>query len=504
MLLTSILSKATKDHPNISALLDPAQDSLSYAVLSERVGQMSKVILSLFPSAPPLLALCASKSTQSLTALLAILQSGAAYVPLDAHGAPQRNALILQDCRPAGILLSEDWIPILQKILPCPTRLHSLPATELSLLICKWENPIELADDLAFILYTSGSTGTPKGVQITQQNALAFVQWAAETFDIPAGSVCTSIAPFHFDLSVFDIFVSLSKGATVLLINQKSAKNPRLVAQWLGQYQVHTCYATPSFLKLLFRHGRLPKFDHSSLQQVLFAGEVFDISSLKEIKGIWPQAVFYNLYGPTETNVVTYFQVPANIVETQIQPFPIGKSCSGSKVKCWKDGQLIDFQSSIEGELAVTGPSVTPGYLGLPEKNASSFVQDELGNYYYLTGDWVEMDSEGNLVFKGRKDRMVKRRGYRLELGEIEQALAAHPVISEAACIWQEETSQLIVFYSLHPDNTFPKVLELNQFLLSYLPSYMLPDNYTKLEDLPQTSTQKIDYQKLKNDVSTQ
>lgn len=276
-----------------------------------------------------------------------------------------------------------------------------------------------------------------------------------------------------------------------MLIDQKSTKNPRLAAQWFEQYQVHTCYATPSFLKLMLRHGRLHKFDFSKLKNVLFAGEVFDIQSLRELKSMWKQAAFFNLYGPTETNVVTYFPIPDIIANEQEYPFPIGKLCAGATAKLWDGNTFLTMKG--EGELAISGPSVTPGYLGLADKMDKSFVKDQDGETYYLTGDWVGIDENGNLIFKGRKDRMVKRRGYRIELAELERALSAHDIIAEVACLAYE--AKIIAFCATYRGTKLPDHIELNQFLLAYLPAYMLPDRYLHVDELPQTSTQKTDYQ---------
>lgn len=497
MKLSTLFLEAKKSFPDKLAVIDPGkQKKVTYGELASKVEKLRIELLKHFSSPPPLLGLCAPKSIQSLTALFALQQVGSAYVPLDAHGAIHRNLLILNDCRPNGILLSKEWAEIFSQHLSCEIKLISLQSAELFLLKCTWETEIELIQNLAFILYTSGSTGQPKGVQITHENAWAFISWANETFELGPEKICTSIAPFHFDLSVFDIYVSLSKGAVLLLIDQKSGKNPRLVAQWFFQYQVHTCYATPSFLKLLLKHGKLQKYDFHRLKQVLFAGEVFDIQSLRDLTSIWENATFFNLYGPTETNVVSYFQVPGRISPDQEQPFPIGTCCSGATAKIWNEGQLHELKKGLEGELAVSGPSVFSGYLGKTEKSSSSFVFNQNDQRFYLTGDWVEVGQLKNLIFRGRKDRMIKRRGYRIELAELERALSLHPFITEAACITDQ--GKVIAFCSSPSPNGFPDPIELNQFLKNHLPAYMLPDSYKLLDRLPQTSTQKIDYQRLK------
>lgn len=497
MKLNEILPGATSKFSDRLAVIEPqSNESISYENLLEQVVGIQSLLEKYVP-VTPLIALCADKSIASLMALLAILQHGAAYVPMDAHGAKHRNLIILNDCQPGAAILTQSWADTFTEKFPLKGPLIPIPNTDLFLLIFDWKKRIPLHQDLACILYTSGSTGRPKGVQITHENAWTFIDWATKTFPLNAGEVCTSIAPFHFDLSVFDLYFGLSKGASILLINQKNAKNPRLVAQWFSQYQVHTCYATPSFLKLLFRYGRLQKWNFDKLRQVLFAGEIFDIQALRELQNIWAKAHFFNLYGPTETNVVTYFPIPDQIQAEQQQPFPIGKCCSGSSAKIWTNEELLNPKDGLEGELAVTGSTVSPGYLGLTQKNRECYIRDESGVRFYLTGDWVKVDEQQNFIFKGRKDRMVKRRGYRIELAEIEQALSLHPLLAEVACIATE--SQVKAYCCPLPEKPLPTVLELNQFLMELVPAYMLPDLYIQLKALPQTSTQKIDYQKLTN-----
>lgn len=402
MSLGDILKRSAEDFSAYPAIIDPRGETLTYHELFKLAQTTASWLSQEMGKNLPLVGLCAPKNWQSVVALMGIQQAGASYVPIDPHGAIQRNAWIIQNCCPLAVLVSREWAEIFEKVLPCKTAVLSIPHLDLVCLTCDWDQRVPLIENLAFILYTSGSTGRPKGVQLTHQNALAFVHWASETFPIEAGKVVTSIAPFHFDLSVFDVYVGLSKGGSILLIDHAASQNPRLLATYFETHKVHTCYATPSLLKLLLRFGRLDKFDHSQLKQVLFAGEVFAIEPLKELMHKWPQATFYNLYGPTETNVVTYFPIPEEIPEDRVTPFPIGRMCAGATGKLWRNEKLSPFREGNEGELAISGPSVFKEYLGSSVNQKSPFVLDESGNTYYLTGDWVEVGQRNNLLFKDR------------------------------------------------------------------------------------------------------
>jgi len=245
-------------------------------------------------------------------------------------------------------------------------------------------------------------------------------------------------------------------------------------------------------------YGRLERFDHSSLRIVLFAGEIFPIEALKKLQQLWPQATFYNLYGPTETNVVTWFQVPKTIARTYNSPLPIGKSCSHVSCKIWNE-KILDLQPGIQGELIVSGVSVTPGYLNLPEINKRSFLKDQQGKIWYRTGDLVKVNHDLEFEFIGRKDRMVKRHGYRIELDEIEAILHRYSGLKEVGVISITEENNILIkaFISKSLENTRLTIPEIKTYFLNYLPLYMLPDQFIFVDHLPKTSTHKINYQQL-------
>ena len=286
---------------------------------------------------------------------------------------------------------------------------------------------------MAYILYTSGSTGNPKGVMYSHKAALAFVNWCSETFEFNELDVFSSHAPFHFDLSIFDLYVSLKHGASVILIGEESGKQPMILAQLIVDRRISVWYSTPSILTLLVKYGKPEKFDYLNLRQVFFAGEVFPVKHLAALKSIWKHPKYFNLYGPTETNVCTYFEIPHVIPPDQTTAFPIGKSCSHFVCKAF-DENCEQLKTGEEGELCVTGP-IMSGYWNLPERTQQVFFTDKSGRTWYKTGDIVREQSDGNYVYISRKDRMVKRRGYRVELGEIESALYKHLSVVEAAVV---------------------------------------------------------------------
>lgn len=231
---------------------------------------------------------------------------------------------------------------------------------------------------------------------------------------------------------------------------------------------------------------------------MLFAGEVFPVKHLRELKRQIPGPRYYNLYGPTETNVCTWYEIPEAVPEERDRPYPIGKVCSHL------EGIVVDEAGAevapdAEGELCIWGPGVTQGYWNLPERNARAF-QHAHGKAWYKTGDLVVLDENGDYVFLGRRDRMIKKRGYRIELGEIEAALYKHPQVKECGVVASTDDNGNVMvkaFVGTHGGER-PSLIRLKAFCAEHLPLYMVPDRFSIHEHLPLTSTAKVDYQALK------
>lgn len=450
------------------------------------------------------------KTIDMVSAIFGILKANATYVPVDPGSPPKRNAFIMSDCLVKLVIIEKEFLEGFKEALGWgEVKVHFEFGEQLVIIDgpgknnpaastfddIKCEDP---EDSLAYILYTSGSTGNPKGVKYSHKGALAFVDWCSETFEPNENDRFSSHAPFHFDLSIHDIYVSLKHGATLILIDEETGKQPMTLAPLISEKQISIWYSTPSILTLLLKFGKLEKLDHSKLRVVHFAGEVFPIKHLRALKEIWTGKRYFNLYGPTETNVCTYYEIPDKIPDDKTTPFPIGKDCSHLTCKVFNDeGELVPKLS--EGELCVTGP-IMQGYWNLPERNKAVFFKDKNGTKWYKTGDVVIEEEDGNYTYVSRKDRMVKRRGYRVELGEIETALYKHPAVLEAAAVTgtDKDGGVLVKAFLVMNDAAEESVIKMKQFSSDNLPQYMIPDRFSFQKSLPKTSTNKIDYQKLK------
>jgi acyl-coenzyme A synthetase/AMP-(fatty) acid ligase len=335
---------------------------------------------------------------------------------------------------------------------------------------------------------------------LSHRNATSFIDWCSEVFAPDSHQRFSSHAPFHFDLSILDIYVPLKHGATLVLIGSETGKDPGRLAALIAEKGITNWYSTPSILGLLAQYGKLEQYDFSALKTVLFAGEVFPVKHLRTLVNLLPGRRYFNLYGPTETNVCTFYEIPEHIPQERIQPYPIGQVCSHLK------GILVDEQGGEilpgqEGELCISGPGVMQGYWNLPELTARAFLTDSVGQRWYKTGDIVIEEADENYIYIGRRDRMVKKRGYRVELGEIEAGLYRHPAVKEAAVIavFDEENGLRVkAFLSCKDAEKRPSLIGLKRFCAENLPIYMVPDLFAFCDVLPKTSTDKIDYQKLK------
>ena len=339
--------------------------------------------------------------------------------------------------------------------------------------------------DLAYILYTSGSTGTPKGVMISHRAALTFVDWAAECAGLREEDRVCSPAPLQFDLSVFDIYAACKAAACLVVLPEMTSVFPARLAEWIARERISVWYSVPSVLTMLATYGNLNGADLTRLRTVIFAGEVFPAKHLAALMTALPGPRYLNWYGPTETNVCTWYEVPRRSDLTA--PVPIGKPCANTDV------------FAVGGELYVRGPGLMSGYWGQPEKTAQVLVRNPFQPAYeepaYRTGDLVTLDADGNYLFLGRRDGMVKTRGYRVELGEVEAALYAHPAIREAVVLPVPDEllgSRLRAVICADSPGGLTRE-EVLDHCRRRLPAYMVPDVVEFCEALPRTPNGKVD-----------
>jgi amino acid adenylation domain-containing protein len=491
--LCDYLENSAARSPERVAAVDP-DGAFTYAQLNDYADRIAGFLLDQGVKPGDRVGVVLPKTIRTFALLFGIMKVRAAYVPVDWTGPVERAAQILTSCQ--------------VRVAFVDSRLRTLGGTAETIIPFDddaWDNILQHeslesdvgarnTDDLAYILYTSGSSGIPKGVMLTQQNATSYVDWCTEILAATEDDRFGNHAPFHFAMCILDLYVPIRQGGSVHLVPEGLGKNPKDLARFIASHRLTIWYSTPAILGLLAEFGELSRLDCSSLRWVLFAGEPFPIKRLRRIMELWPQANFCNLWGSTETNACTRSVIPRPVPDDRAEPYPIGRAgsyCSAIVL----DDEARPVSPGDEGLLYISGPSVFKGYWGRPIEG-TFLIRD--GLKWHNTGDVVkEREGEG-FVYVGRRDRMVKRRGYRVELAEVERCLDRHPGIAEAAVIALPDTqSDVQIIAYLAAPMPRPSRVDVKTFTTQHLPAYMSPDIFVFIDALPRTRSNKVDYQTL-------
>ena len=508
MTLERLLARAADAHGGRDAIVMDGR-SLSYGALDLLATRIARTLQAHGVRHGDRVATWLPKSPEAIAALYGIMRAGAAYVPVDPGAPPARLGWIARNCEVAALVTRADRLP---DAAPACGGLRAIVITDdeapagdgAGARVVTWPEieaasgtPLEslpAMEDRSYILYTSGSTGEPKGVVHTHASALAFVNWAAREFAVTREDRLANHAPFHFDLSTFDLFAAAWAGAALHPVSSRNAAFPAAVAKRWSEDRLTVWYATPSSLVLMLTRGNLRALDLSALRVLLFAGEVFPVKYLRELMALAPRARFANLYGPTETNVCTWQTVPDP--PSGDAPLPIGVPCAGDAA--WVlDESLAPVRDGQPGELWISGPTVMQGYWGDPARTAAVLrpLDAAAGAHAYRTGDLVRRGAGGALEFLGRRDHQVKTRGYRVELGEIESRLLAHPAVDEAVVIAVPDEEITHRLRAIVVSRAGAQIDEpaLKQHCAETLPRYMVPESIAFRAALPRTSSGKVD-----------
>ena len=519
-ILQQLLSGSAVRFPEKTAVWARGR-SISYRELDERSNQLAHLLVQSGVRKGDRVGLFFPKCVESIISMFAVLKAGGVYVPLDPQAPVDRIGYIIGNCG-IRVLITQDEkrraldVATRESLVRCVVIDEAresgngtgvLPWSALAEYPAARPPEVTLTEtDLAYILYTSGSTGRPKGVMLTHQNALTFVEWCADKFQITENDRLSNHAPLHFDLSVFDVYNAIEAGATVYLVTEEIALFPTTLQKFIETHQISICYSVPSALVLLLLHADLKAGNLPRLRTILFAGEVFPMKYLKQLAALLPAVELDNLYGPTETNVCTYYKVDRERLAS-MDKLPIGIACENTEVFAVNDQDEIVTEPGGSGELYVRGPSVTYGYWGDAEKTAKMVVPNRFQRNFeekiYRTGDLVTLAEDGNYYFMGRRDSMIKSRGYRIELGEIESALLSHPAVREAAAIAVPDEvvgNRIKAVVAAHEPDSI-QAAELQQHCATRIPKYMIPEFIEFRGSLPKTSTGKVDRVELSRDT---
>lgn len=439
-----------------------------------------------------------NKSIESICADLAIIYSGNFYMNLDVKTPAERIKNILDLICPAIIVTNNQYFKNISSVVP--ESIHVVNLDEMDWNVSVDEKILEtrldtlIDTDPLCIINTSGSTGTPKGVVLNHKSFFDFTEWALDVFKFSNNEVIGSLSPLVFDIYSFELCMLMAKGNTIVVIPDYLSAFPASILQILEKHKVTFLFWVPTIMVNIANMDLLSSIKLPDLKTVWFAGEVFPTKQFNYWKKQLPQVLFANLYGPIEITLdCTYYIVNREIKDEE--PIPIGFSCRNTDVLILDESNKQVIKANEEGELCVRGTSLAMGYYNNPEKTAIAFVQNPLNKAYpetiYRTGDIVCINDLNEIVFKGRKDSLVKHMGYRTELGEIEHIIINKLKLVKNGCIvYNFAQKEITLFYESEKEIT---PAEFRIQIGKELPKYMLPTVYYRLDELQRNTNGKID-----------
>ncbi|WP_153815523.1 non-ribosomal peptide synthase/polyketide synthase [Streptomyces sp. SUK 48] len=461
--------------------------SLTYAELDARANRLARQLIAAGAGPERFVALCLPRTADLIVALLAVLTSGAGYLPVDPQYPAERVAFLFEDVRPdavitaaatAGRLPEGPFTRILLDEEPDP----GVPDTPVG---DTERRTALLPGHPAYVIHTSGSTGRPKGVVVSHASVLALTDWAAAEFTGRGLAHVIASTSLNFDVSVFEIFSPLLSGGCVEIVRDLLA-----LAERPGPWRAGLLSAVPSALDRLLAEDAV----QLTADTVVLAGEGLPARTVRRVRDAVPGSEVRNIYGPTEATVyATAFT--CDPADPDRDP-PIGRPLGGARAYVL-DERMRPVPVGAPGELFLAGTGVARGYLRRPGLSASRFLPDPFGpagSRMYRTGDRVRWTADGDLVYLGRGDDQVKVRGFRIELGEVEAALARHPAVAGAAArVVEQDGHRRLIGYAVPRAAGLPDPAELRAFLAAGLPDHLVPALVLPLERLPLGATGKLD-----------
>ncbi|MFF7635007.1 non-ribosomal peptide synthase/polyketide synthase [Kitasatospora sp. NPDC008050] len=474
-------------------------EQLTYRELAERANRLARLLIAAGAGPERFVALALPRTADLVVALLAVLTSGAAYLPVDPGYPAERIAFLFEDVRPDAVITSADSADRLPQgtftriVLDEPGCAAALAAASGAPLGDEERRAALLPDHPAYVIHTSGSTGRPKGVVVAHASVLALTDWAAAEFADRGLAHLVAATSLNFDVSVFEIFSPLLSGGCVELVRDLLA-----LAERAEPWRAGLLSAVPSALGRLLAEDAL----RLTADTVVLAGEGLPARTVRQVRAAIPGCRVLNIYGPTEATVyATAFT--CDPADPDRDP-PIGRPVGGARAYVL-DERLRPVPVGVPGELFLAGTGVARGYLRRPGLTAQRFVPDPFGppgERMYRTGDLVRWSAEGDLVYVGRGDDQVKVRGFRIELGEVEAALARHPRVSAvAARVVEHDGHRRLVGYAVARDGELPDAAAWREFLGRSLPDHLVPALVVPLTRLPLGATGKLDRRALPEPV---
>lgn len=494
--LVEYLEGTVAQIPNKTAIVD-GNNRTSFAELYKKSLIISQNIIALSDSLNKPIAVYLAKSTESVFSDMGITYSGNVYMNLDIKTPLERIGNILNSIQPLIVISNTSYFNSISQICPEGTIILDVDKIDFDAKIDKeliFNRLKKLVDaDPYCIINTSGSTGTPKSVVLNHRSFLDFTEWAIETLKISDSEIIGSLSPLVFDIYSFELCMLMAMGCTIVLLPDNLAAFPVDLLKLMNDNQVSFIFWVPTIMVNIANMDLLSKLNLPFLKTVWFAGEVFPTKQFNYWKEYLSATKFVNLYGPIEITLdCTYFIVERAIPDNE--PIPIGFPCKNTDIIILNEQDKIACAGEI-GELCVRGTSLAMGYYNNPEKTKAVFVQNPLNTSYpeiiYRTGDQVCINELGEMIFKGRKDTLIKHLGYRIELGEIEHVIINTLKLVENGCVvYNYDKKEIVLIYESKKEYS---VAEMRKAISVVFPKYMIPTKFIKMNELPRNMNGKID-----------
>jgi amino acid adenylation domain-containing protein len=487
-------AQARRDPESVAVIA--GDGSLQYGELNVRANRLAERLRQSGIGPESIVAICLHRSVELVVSLIAVLKAGGAYVPLDPDYPPDRLSLMLADSGAKVLLTQSQFLPALCSHDAEVVLIEGEWATVPDAAICNPRSDVT-PGNLAYVIYTSGSTGRPKGAMLDHRGRVNNFVDFNERFHVGAGDRVLALSSPSFDMCAYDVFGTLAAGAAVVMPEREKDRDPKHWAELMVKHGVSIWQSVPALLELLVDGWESFSIGTTldALRVVLLGGDWIPVTLPERIRRIAPQAQVISLGGATEVSVhSTIYSIEAT--DPAWTSIPYGKPLT-NQLAYVVDSRFEPVPIGVCGELCLGGVGVGRGYYKRPDLTAEKFIPHPFGRpgeRLYRTGDLARWLPDGNLELIGRMDHQVKVRGFRIELGEIKTALERHPEVKEAEVVMtgsHAEAKKLVAY--IVPKGKAPGASEMQGFLRSTLPGYMVPSAFVMLEALPLSPNGKVD-----------
>ena len=517
-LLPEMLDEAAREYPQRLAFQCEAQ-SLTYAELRCAANQLAQCLLANGIRPGDRVAIYMPRCVETAIAVYGVLKCGAVFVPIDANAPASGVAGVLKHCQISTIVTHPAMTRLVRRLIGATETALSVIGLDSDLpglaKRLSWHDAGQASDadpgervsptDPAYIIHTSGSTGAPKGIVHSHNSGLAYARLSAQTYNITARDVIGSHAPLHTDMSTLGYLTAPYVGAGTVIVPESHTRLPASLCAMLATHAITIWYSVPLALVQMLSSGLLATTDTSRLRWILYGGEAFSLSHLRQLAAELPGTRISNVYGPAEVNQCTYYHLPPELLAAQTpttaDSVPIGQ--------VWPETHALVVDESDQpvaagqtGELLIASTTRMTGYWRRPDLNEKAFFIDESESSprtYYRTGDLVRLREDGLYMLVGRKDRQVKIRGFRIELDSVEQAMAEHDGVSEVGVctVYLERENTSVLAAAVIASDPGLTAEHLYEHARAALPAAAVPGSIVLVKELPRTTSGKIDRRQL-------